>query len=112
MTLERVVRPFQQVDVFRARRGGPTQAPVTTPPDDVATEWEGSNDASYVTEDDPWVNEAKSDLEEDKSKRKTTEIRVENPDDPDQHVFVERIDKTAFKDKTTGKEFTFEFKWN
>lgn len=110
--VEKIVRPFESGDVF-ARSRGPVISlhPITVSPDDNPVEWEGSPDTSYVEQDNIWYKNFDSDLKEDKNKRESKTVRVENPDDPDQHVFVERIDKASFTQKN-GKTLNLEFDWS
>jgi hypothetical protein len=109
--LEKIVRPFQTGDVFRARVLPPAQEPFEIP-EDVETDWEGRADSSF-TELDPGIQvNFKVEFEEVLSKRKSKLMKVVNPDDHDQKVFIERIDETTFKDKLTGKEQSYKFDWS
>jgi hypothetical protein len=110
--LEHIVRPFQAGDVFTFRRLPRPDAVTIIPPDDKIIVWEGKADTKFVDEGEPFVNEAKSDLKEDKTQRESRLVKVVNPDDKDQKVFVERIDKTVFKDEKTGKQMSLAFDWS
>lgn len=110
--IEHIVRPFQNNEPFTRSRLPPvTLNPSIVVPDDVHHIWDGSADTTYRDDGSPWYTEAKSDLKEDKSKRESKLVKVTNPDDPDQKIFVERIDKTTFKDDY-GKEMSLKFDWS
>jgi hypothetical protein len=109
--LEKIVRPFQTGDVFRARRLPPSQLLVTAP-ELVSVDWEGRADSTYSEEDPNLQINFKVEFEEDKTKRESKLMKVVNPDDEDQKVFIERVDKFVFKDKMTGKEQSFKFDWS
>jgi hypothetical protein len=51
-------------------------------------------------------------LKEDKTQRVSKLVKVVNPDDTDQKVFVERIDKATFKDAFGGKSMSLSFDWS
>jgi hypothetical protein len=87
-SIEKIVRPFQTGDVFRARR------------------------LPYSEEDPNLQINFKVEWEEDRGKRESKRMKVVNPDDEDQKVFIERVDKFVFKDKMTGKEQSFKFDWS
>jgi hypothetical protein len=110
-SIERIVRPFVSGDVFRARVLPPTQEPFEIP-EDVAVDWEGRADSSFHELDPGLTVNFKVTWEEDLSKRKSQLMKVVNPDDEDQKIFVERIDECTFNDKQTGKEQTFKFDWS
>lgn len=44
--------------------------------------------------------------------RSVEKIRVENPDDAEQYVIIERILKLMFVDRTTGRYKRFNFDWS
>lgn len=110
--LESIVRPFQTGDVFVKRRQVPVfEQPVTEPPDDKINVIEGSPETNFLDEGTNWYSGFNSDLKEDKARRESKLVKVVNPDDVDQHVFVERIDKAVFKDGK-GKETSLAFDWS
>lgn len=110
--IEHIVRPFQTGEVFTRSRLAPISLnPTVVPPDDEHTIWKGEVDSSYRDDGSPWYTEAKSDLKEDKSQRESKLVKVQNPDDPDQKLYVERIDKSVFKD-SFGKETSLKFDWS
>jgi hypothetical protein len=110
-SIEKIVRPFQTGDVFRARRLPPSQLLVTAP-ELVSVDWEGRADSSYAEEDPNLQINFKVEWEEDRSKRQSKLMKVVNPDDPDQKVFMERVDSYTFVDKLTRKEQSFKFDWS
>lgn len=110
--LEKIVRPFQRSDVFNARIAPPTQPPRPEPDPPITIQIVGSNNGQYVEEPAPYVMNLNVEWQEDKSRRRTSEVRVENPDDPTQHVDVERIDQTVFKNDKTGEELKLNLDWS
>jgi hypothetical protein len=110
-SLEKIVRPFQVGDVFRARRLPPNQLPFEIPTDEPIT-WEGRADGTFRELDTGLQVDFKATWEEDLSKRKSQLMKVVNPDDHDQKVFVERIDECTFNDKLTGREQCYKFDWS
>lgn len=46
---------------------------------------------------------------EDKSQRQTEIVRIEDPDDPNTYVEVERMRKATFTDNQTGKTMSLQF---
>lgn len=110
--LEGIVRPFQTGDVFTKSRQPPNPvAPTVVVPDDVATTWEGSPDTDFTDEGDAWYSGWDGNFKEDKTQRSSRTVKVVNPDDADQHVFVERIDKAVFKDQR-GTSLNLAFDWS
>ncbi|MFL9499236.1 hypothetical protein ACJMQP_04180 [Rhodopseudomonas palustris] len=112
MSMERIVRPFQNGDVFTARVLVPAQ-PTTEKKisdDDCTLEWEGENRGNFETTPELELVGFTSDLQEDDNARVTKKVRVENPDDPDQYVVVNRLKQTTFTDEKTGKKYTLSFK--
>lgn len=110
-SLEKIVRPFQLGDVFRARVLPPTQLPFIFP-EDVAVTWEGRADSDIVEADTALQINYKVEWEEDRSQRDSKLMKVVNPDDEDQKVYVERVNKYTFKDKMTNREQTLKFDWS
>jgi len=111
--VEHIVRPFLPGDVFTSSRLPPvTENPTVVVPDDVHFDWEGAADTSYRDDGQQWYSGFSSDLKEDKTQRQSRLVRVENPDDEEQHVFVERIDKAVFSDVFKGKSLSLEFDWS
>ncbi|WP_156944144.1 hypothetical protein [Bradyrhizobium sp. Ec3.3] len=105
MSLEKVVRPFQSGDVFSPRVLPPTQpAQVVTETDPSTLAWSGGNSGDYDQGPDPWVSGFTSKWIEDKSRRVTEQVRVENPDDAEQYIEVKRIKQAVFKRQATGEE--------
>jgi hypothetical protein len=108
MPFEGIVRPFQNAPVFTARVLAPV-LPSKQEPQPARITWGGTEDASWVEEDPGYVSGFGVDLQEDKSRRVTEQVRVENPNDSTQYVEVERIKKTVMTDTQTGREFTLRF---
>lgn len=107
MAFENVVRPFVAVDPSPARRVlfSSTKLAALVEPDLSATgdpaiyQWSQSSSSS---------NKESTDNRE--VKRTTSEVRVENPDDPTQYVMVQRIEDVTFGDQTDPrKQTTFYF---
>ncbi|RVD13022.1 MAG: hypothetical protein EOS73_26295 [Mesorhizobium sp.] len=71
-------------------------ATVTWPPDDPADDPEDG----IIIDDFDYVD------------RSVEKIRVENPDDAEQYVIVERILKVMFVDRQTGRYKRFNFDWS
>lgn len=111
--IEHIVRPFVSGDIFSASRLPPvTENPTIEIPEDVHHIWKGSADTDFRDDGKQWYSGFNSDLKEEKSERKSKLVKVTNPDDTDQHVFVERIDKAVFKDAQSGKKTSLEFDWS
>jgi hypothetical protein len=110
-SLEKIVRPFQAGDVFRARLLPPNQTPFVIPADNPVT-WEGRADGTYTELQPEMQTNFKVEFNEVLDKRQSKLMKVVNPDDNNQKVFIERIDQATFKDKLTGKEETFNYDWS
>ncbi|MCK1668617.1 hypothetical protein [Bradyrhizobium sp. 153] len=112
MSLEKVVRPFQAGDVFAPRVMPPTQPAVVITDDDPSTlTWEAKNSGDYDLGEDPWLSGFNASWIEDKSRRQTETVRVQNPDDDTQYVDIERINKAVFKRRATGEELAIGIDW-
>lgn len=110
MSIQKIVQPFQGQPIFEARRLPPgTIGGTPLPPPTL--EWEGSAEAKWNEEDPEMTINFKAEWEEDKSKRDSKLVKIVNPDDEDQHIFTERVNKFTFNNKLTGKEQTFKFDW-
>lgn len=109
-SMERVVRPFQNGDVFTARVLPPVQ-PVNEVLPPVHTSIIGAPDTTYDEEPAPVTLGFQVEWQEDHSRRVTDQVRVENPDDPSQFVEVERIKSTVFKNSKTGEELPLKLDW-
>lgn len=113
MSLEKVVRPFQSGDVFAPRVMPPTQpAAFVTEGDTSTMTWAGSNTGDYDLGPDATVFGFDVRWEEDKSRRETETVRVENPEDESQYVEIERINKAVFKQRSTGQEIQIGIDWD
>jgi hypothetical protein len=111
--IEHIVRPFVIGDVFSRSRLPPvTENPTVVVPEDVHHIWDGKADTSYRDDGKQWYSGFSSDLKEDKTQRQSKLVKVVNPDDTDQKVFVERIDKATFKDAFGGKSLSLSFDWS
>lgn len=112
--IEYIVRPFLPGDVFTLSRLPPvTDNPTVLLPEDVHKIWDGSADTSYRDDGSQWYNTYQSDMKEDKAQRKSNLVKIVNPDDPDQHIFTERIEKATFKSTgANAKTMSLEFDWS
>ena len=113
MSLERIIRPFQNGDVFAPRSFLPEQQGTTgTFSDDVVVlDVTSQNPGDYVTEVIPAYTGFKVEDEniEDKSRRVTEEVRIENPDDSEQYVMVKRLKSASFVNARTGDGYNLKF---
>jgi len=112
MSLERVVRPFQTGDVFTARAVLPAVPPtgLALSEDVCRLEWSGENPGDY--DDIPLdmiFHNFKVEWEENKDKRVTETVRIEQDDNPENFVEVERVQSAMMTDAQTGKSFTIKF---
>lgn len=112
MSVEKIVRPFQTGDVFNARVLPPEQPPLETGVEVVALEWAGSAESKWIEEPPPATMGFTIEWIEDKRRRVTEKVRVENPDDPSQFVELERIKSTVFKNNKSGEEMPFKMDWS
>ena len=101
---EDIVRPAQGDGIFSPRVALSTPSPIadpTTTTDEAKLVWNGSAGSDFVRGDEPDYPTFKvddgDDFTEDKNERRTSTVRIENPDDPDQWVEVKRIDRMVFK---------------
>lgn len=112
-SIEHIVRPFLPGDVFTLSRLPPVIAnPTVVVPDDVHKIWVGKADSDYRDDGKQWYMTWNSDLKEDKTQRQSKLVKVVNPDDTDQKVFVERIDKAVFSDAFKGNKLSLSFDWS
>lgn len=112
MSLERVVRPFQSGDVFTARVTMPAIPPKGLAlSDDVCLVFiTGENPGVYDDMPDSTIfNNFKVEWEEDKSKRVTETVRIEQEDNPENYVEVERVQSAVMTDKQTGRTMSLKF---
>src|SRR5687767_11083462 len=89
---EEIIRPFQKEQLWTARVLAP-RPPAPLPEEvsgDGVLEWRGSAQAKWVEEPSPMLMGFTTAWREDAAQRVTEEVRVENPDDPEQFVMVER----------------------
>jgi hypothetical protein len=113
MSLEKIVRPFQLTDVFTARVS-PPEIPATEEPSsepNSVLEWAGSAEAKWEEEPAPATLGFTVEWTEDKSRRVTETVRVTNPDDDDQFIDVERIQKMVLKNNRNGEEIPIKLDW-
>jgi hypothetical protein len=111
MSLEKIIRPFQNGEVFNARRLPPSVAPVREVPERALLNWECPHSGAYVSGPEPGTYGFTVKWEEDESRRKTEKVRVENKDDPEQFIELERIKKMVLVKNTTKEEIAIEPKW-
>jgi hypothetical protein len=111
-SLERVVRPFQTGDVFTARAVMPA-IPATglaQSPDACYIEWTGENPGDYDDiPSDLILNNFTAEWEEDKSRRETEIVRIEQEGKPENYVEVERVQVAVMTNNQTGEEFRMRF---
>lgn len=111
-TLERVVRPFQTSDVFTARSIMPAIPPtgIVLSDDECFLSVTGQNPGNYDDiPDDQVFNNFKAEWEEDKDERVTETVRIEQDDNPENYVEVERVQSATFTDNQTGKTMNLKF---
>jgi len=110
MTLEKIVRPYMPPPVFSGTPIAPSQPKQPSEAKLVIT---GTLPGDYITMESGFAGgktETKQDDNDKKANKKEKEkVRVENPDDPDQYVVVERIKKLTMTDQGTGKKTTWDF---
>src|SRR4051794_16895094 len=107
MNLDKVVRPFQVTEIFNARSITPDAQPppVGAPSDPAVLKWGSNADSTVLDDDNPvWGIAVQVEWREDKSRRVTNKVRIENPDDSDQFVEVERIKRAVFVNTMTRQE--------
>src|SRR5262245_8191397 len=110
MTIERIVRPFQANRVFSARVLPPTQEQ-DAPRPNVVLEITSKADSTYVSEPPPIALGFQADWQEDKSRRVTDRVRIENPDDREQFLIVDRIRTAVYQNTKTGEEIPLKMDW-
>ncbi len=112
MSLERVVRPFQTGDVFTARGVMPA-VPASgnaLSNDECVLTWTGENPGDYDDIPDATMfDNFKVEWEEDASKRVTEVVRIEQEDNPENWVEVERVQSAVMTDRQTGRTINFKF---
>jgi hypothetical protein len=111
VAIEKIVRPFQSGDVFNARVLLPPVPPTgfSRSQDACLLTWSGKNPGTFVTVEAEEVTGFKAEWKEDKSQRITEKVRVENPDDAQQYVEVERMKQAVFKNTGTSKSMILKF---
>lgn len=96
--MERVVRPFvADAPARRTPRAEPAQDA-----DEALLEWTASMRVNTtVVPGRSWsIVPKEKDEDHEETDRKVIEERIENPDDPEQYVIVEKIDEVTFTDPT------------
>ena len=106
MSMERIVRPFVVGEVFTARFLTPSEQPAVTVPEDVVTEWGKGNDTNYDRFSLSGIVGGKVNYTE--KDRVTQTVRITNPQDDQQFVDVERIQKLRMASEQ-GQEINFNF---
>lgn len=112
MSVEKIVRPFLPGEVFDARVLAPGQPPLEAVVEEVVLEWAGSVDAKWLEEPPPVMMGFQATWEEDRDRRVTEQVRIENPDDSSQFVNIERIKNMVFKNNKTGEEIPLKMDWS
>lgn len=110
--LEKIVRPFQRGDVFNARVIAPVQPSHPAGDPNPVIDVIGAPDSHYVETDEPPGFGFDVEWKEDKTKRITEKVRVENKDDPDQFVVVERINQMVLANSRTAEEIKIKPDWS
>lgn len=97
MTMEQVVRPFQLPNRINDKKTITILPKIAKT--NAALEWGQAGAPPTITGLN--FNTKKEDkiYKEDASKRQSTDIRVENPDDPNQYIMEKRIDSMQFSVK-------------
>jgi hypothetical protein len=106
MSLEKIIRPFQVGDVFTARTIAPVQQPATVIKPDVSDTFGDEDSGGYTSFVLSGLVGGKV-IYEEKS-RVTQKVRITNPEDDQQWVDVERIQKLVMA-TTGGDEIHFNF---
>jgi hypothetical protein len=104
MSFERIVRPFQSPTPFRGRLLPPNPEAETEAPENVVVTITGKASSEYVEGPPPWALGFQIEWVEDRDRRITELVRVENPNDPSQFVEIERIKQMILKNTVTGEE--------
>lgn len=112
MSIERIVRPFQDRDQFRARVLPPTQALEAQEVEPVVVTISSRADTEYVDEPPPVALGFNAEWVEDIDRRVTDTVRVENPDDASQFVEIERIRTMVLKNTQSGEEIPIKPQWD
>jgi hypothetical protein len=98
--LERIFPP--PPDPWKSRYK-PPEREATIDPNVPRIEVVGSVDSTYSEGQPPVIINFKVEWNEDVSQRESEEERVENPNDPDQFVMVEKINSATFVNSLTGE---------
>jgi hypothetical protein len=112
MSVERIVRPFQSGTVFSARTVMPT---IPTSGSNVSNdvprlEWSGENPGDYDSIPSEQIfNNFKVEWEENKEARVTETVRIEQEDNPENYIEVERVQSAQMREGITGKTFNLKF---
>lgn len=80
--------------------------------DKAVLEWAGGQSTVFVEAPSPILMGFTVEWTEDKGRRETETVKIENKDDSSQFVEVERIKKTVFKNNVTGEEFPVGMNWD
>src|SRR5580765_6353879 len=103
MDLESLVRPSQSPVTLGTRRITPVRTQVAT--DTAGGTWGVAGNLPVAVEVPPEADplvfnfEVKKSKEHQEVSRETEKIRVQNPNDPDQYVVIERLKSVRFKEK-------------
>lgn len=91
--MEQIVRPFQTTTTIVNRRSNVTK-PTKVAPQKAIITW-GAEGQAPVSQGIT-INVKNTDNKYQETSRKTTDVRVENPDDSNQFVIEQRVDKVTF----------------
>lgn len=106
LPLEQIIRPFQTA--FPQNRDRVIASTVKQPPEIAQLQWGAAGQLPTATEENPpylnfKVNDPSNDQSLTEKSRTTQTVRVQNPDDPDQFVDVQRIQQIVFKAPKTAQ---------
>jgi hypothetical protein len=103
--LEKIIRPFTATDVFTARQLPPTQPAVAAKPPVVYT----FGNAIQLLAKPIGITNLTGGVKLSEVSRKTSTVRVTNPQDNSQFVDVQRIDSLIMKDVNSLQIHQFNF---
>lgn len=94
MMFENAVRPFQLFQALRLSRLVPAPATSAPPPGSAFIAWGAAGTMPTPQSTQYQLDHCKN--EHDEIKRQSDTIRIENPDDPEQYIMVDRADQMIF----------------
>jgi hypothetical protein len=103
--MEQIVRPFQIGEVFTARRPVPQPQPLLPDIESVTVSWGRGGGTSYIQYSNGGIAEAEIVWTEKSSVKEI--VRIENPDDPEQYVEIERYNSVTLANQK-GQEIRWD----